>query len=98
MRVLARRGQLLPIWTVVHRPGAMPGGGWVADVLAQAFASLRALPADLQLEALRAHLAQASALGEAGEAVALVAAEAIVLNELADGYGMVLDLLRESSN
>jgi len=98
MRVLARRGQLLPIWSVVHRPGVLSGGGAAADVIAQAFASLRALPADLQLEALGAHLAHARTLGEEGEAVALVAAEAVVLNELADGYGLVVDLLRESAN
>jgi hypothetical protein len=98
MRVLARRGQLLPIWSVVHRPGVLAGGRAAADVIAQAFASLRALPADLQLEALGAHLAHARALGEEGEAVALVAAEAVVLNELADGYGLVIDLVRESTN
>jgi hypothetical protein len=102
MRVLARRGQLLPIWSVAHRPEVMASaylsGRTVADALAQAFASLRALPADLQLEALRAHLVHARGTGEEGEAVALVVAEAIVLNELAEGYGLVIDLLAESPN
>jgi hypothetical protein len=102
MRVLAGRGQLLPIWSLVNRPGVMVGaflgGRAPADVLAQAFASLRALPADLQLEALGAHLAHARGMGEEGEASALVAAEAIVLNELADGYGLLTDLLSETAN
>jgi hypothetical protein len=49
-------------------------------------------------EALLAQLAEARARGEEGEALALVAAEAIVLNELNDGYGAVLDLLRTTPN
>jgi hypothetical protein len=92
VRVLARRGQRLPIWLAARRPG-LP-----ADVLAQAFASLRSIPHDLQLDALRAHLTEAADRGEVGEPVALVAAEAIVLNELPEGYGLVVDLLRETPN
>lgn len=92
IRVLARRGQFVTIWAKVRRPGLPP------DVVAQAFASARSVPADLQLAALREHLDAATALGEEGEATALVVAEAIVLNELADGYPLLLDLLRETPN
>jgi hypothetical protein len=93
VRVLAKRGQLLPIWAVARRSGTAP------DVLAQAFASLASgAPKALQSEALLAHLAEARGRGEEGEALALVAAEAIVLNELRDGYREVLDLLRSTPN
>ena len=93
VRVLARRGQHLPIWALARRAGTPP------DVLAQAFASLaRSAPRAYQLEALLGQLADARGQGEEGEAAALVAAEAIVLNELADGYGPVVDLLRTTPN
>jgi hypothetical protein len=101
MRVLSRRGQLLPIWSLIHRPEVTAGaflGRLIPDVLAQAFAALRAAPSDLQLESLAAHLAYARGAGAEGEPVALVAAEAILLNELAQGYGLVFDLLAESGN
>jgi hypothetical protein len=93
VRVLAARGQLLPIWAAARRPGTP------ADVLAQAFASLaRGAPKRLQLEALLAHLSEAQGRGEEGEALELVAAEAIILNELKDGYGAVMDLLKTTQN
>jgi hypothetical protein len=92
IRLLDRRGQLLPIWALARRPGLQ------VDALAQALASLREAPKDLQLEALREHLAWAVPQGESGEPTALVAAEAIVLNGLEDGYELVLDLLRQTPN
>jgi hypothetical protein len=92
IRVLAEHGQTLPIWAIARRPGPSP------DVLAQAFASLQRAPADLQLAALREHLRTAVDAGEAGEPVALVAAEAIVLNHLAGGYPAVFRLLDETPN
>ncbi len=91
IQVLAAHGQPLPIWAVAQEASA-------PDVLAQAFASLRQAPADLQLGILRKHLATARAAGENGEGVALVAAEAIVLNRLAGGYSDVIDLLRDTPN
>jgi hypothetical protein len=92
IRLLDRRGQRLPIWALARRPGLQ------VDALAQAFASLRDAPSDLQLGALREHLAWALPRGEPGEPTALVAAEALVLNRLEDGYGLVLDLLRQTPN
>jgi hypothetical protein len=92
IQVLAARGQILPIWALARRPGLPP------DVLAQAFASLRQAPADLQVDALLGHLAHAATLDEAGEPTALVAAEAIVLNRLPGAYPAVAKLLRETSN
>jgi hypothetical protein len=92
IQVLAAKGQILPIWSLARRAGPQP------DVLAQAFASLRNTPADLQLDALREHLADALPRGESGEGVALVVAEAIVLNRLTAGYDAVVDLLRQSPN
>jgi hypothetical protein len=92
IQVLAAGGNVLPIWVLARRPGPHP------DVLAQAFASLRKAPPDLQLDALREHLASARERGESGEAIALVAAEAIILNGLSDGYGEVATVLRETSN
>jgi hypothetical protein len=92
IQLLAASGQILPIWSLARRPGTQP------DVLAQAFASLRNAPADLQLDALRTHLADSVVRGESGEGVALVAAEAIVLNHLADGYDAVADLLGDTPN
>src|SRR5262245_35148167 len=92
IRLLARRGQRLPIWALARRPGLQ------VDALAQAFASLREAPADLQLAALSEHLAASVPRGEAGEPTALVAAEAIVLNGLEDGFPLVLDLLRQTPN
>jgi hypothetical protein len=92
IRLLDRRGQRLPIWALARRPGLQ------VDALSQAFASLRDAPRDLQLTALREHLAAATAQGEAGEPTALVAAEAIVLNGLEDGFPLVLDLLRQAPN
>jgi hypothetical protein len=92
IQVLAARGQILPIWALARRPGPQ------ADVLAQAFASLRGAPRDLQLDALLGHLIEAIDRGEDGEPVALVAAEAIVLNRLAGGYPTVAKLLRQSPN
>lgn len=92
IQVLAARGQVLPIWALARRPGPQP------DVLAQAFASLRHAPADLQWDALRDHLTSADERGESGEGVALVAAEAIVLNRLADGYDAVRNVLQETPN
>jgi len=92
MRVLAARGQVLPIWAVARRSALPP------DCLAQAFASLRKIPADLQTEALCEHLTRAVDDGENGEATALVIAEAIILNQLAGGYRLVLDLLRKTTN
>ncbi|HVB96587.1 MAG TPA: hypothetical protein VNG11_02535, partial [Chloroflexota bacterium] len=92
IRVLAARGQILPIWALARRTALAP------DCLAQAFASLRKIPADLQSEALLEHLARAMDEGENGEGLALVAAEAIVLNGLSPGYPTVLKLLRETTN
>ena len=92
IQVLAARGSILPIWALARRPGSH------ADVLAQAFASLRAAPPDLQLDALLGHLADAGARGENGEGVALVTAEAIVLNRLTGGYSAVVDLVRDTPN
>ena len=92
IRLLDQRRQWLPIWALARRPGLQ------VDVLSQAFASLRHAPADLQLEAVRDHLAAAIARGEEGEPVALVAAEAIVLNGLAGGYELVVGLLRDTAN
>lgn len=92
IQVLAARGQILPIWALARRDGLPP------DVLAQAFASLRKSPTDLQLDALRDHLTRARAAGESGDAIALVAAEAITLNGLTDGYDAVLDLLTTTAN
>jgi hypothetical protein len=92
IQLLAASGQILPIWSLARRPGPQP------DVLAQAFASLRHSPLDLQLEALREHLADGVARGESGEGVALVAAEAIVLNQLSGGYEAVAALLRDTPN
>jgi hypothetical protein len=92
IQVLAAEGHLLPIWALARRPGLPP------DVLAQAFASLRRVPVDLQTEALLGHLTAALDRGEDGEPTALVAAEAIVLNHLAAGYPTVLRLLRETPN
>jgi hypothetical protein len=92
IQVLAARGQILPIWALARRPGPQP------DVLAQAFASLRGAPRDLQLDALLGHLTEAIDRGEDGEPVALVAAEAIVLNRLTGGYATVVKLLRQSTN
>jgi hypothetical protein len=92
IQVLGASGQILPIWALARRPGPQP------DVLAQAFASLRKAPADLQLDALREHLKDALARGESGEGVALVAAEAIVLNRLTGGYDAVVDLLHQTPN
>lgn len=93
IRVLAGRGQLLPIWAVARRADTSP------DVLAQAFASLaQSAPKPLQTQALLEQLAAARARGEEGEALALVAAEAILLNGLKDGYAAVLDLLRTTPN
>lgn len=93
VRVLAKRGHLLPIWVVARRSGTAP------HLLAQAFASLGpSAPKRLQLEALLDHLGTARARGEEGEALALVAAEAIVLNELKDGYGAVMELVRTTPN
>jgi hypothetical protein len=92
IQVLAANGQTFPVWALARRPGPQP------DVLAQAFASLRGAPPDLQLDALREHLADAIDRGEAGEGVALVAAEAIVLNKLTDGYDAVVDVLRSTRN
>jgi hypothetical protein len=92
IRVLAARGQILPIWALAQRRGLQP------DALAQAFGSLRKSPADLQLDALREHLAWAKETGESGEGVALVAAEAVILNGLTDGNAEVVDLVRRSTN
>jgi hypothetical protein len=92
IRLLDQRRQWLPIWALARRPGLQ------VDVLAQALASLRAAPPDLQLEAVRDHLTAAIARGEEGEPVALVAAEAIVLNALAGGYELVAGLLRDTEN
>ncbi|HEX5417142.1 MAG TPA: hypothetical protein VFZ25_15870 [Chloroflexota bacterium] len=92
IRVLAARGHVLPIWALARRRGLQP------DALAQAFGSLRKSPADLQLLALREHLAWAREAGESGEGVALVAAEAISLNGLTDGNAEVVELIRQSPN
>lgn len=92
IQVLAARGQILPIWALARRDGLPP------DVLAQAFASLRKSPRDLQLEALRNHLARARGDGESGEAIALVSAEAIILNALTNGYAEVIDLILTTTN
>ena len=92
IQVLAERANILPIWALARRTGSPP------DVLAQAFASLRGAPPDLQLDALQLHLKDAAERGENGEGVSLVAAEAIVLNHLAGGYGAVIDLLQVSPN
>jgi len=93
VRVLARRGHYLPIWGLARRAGVAP------DVLAQAFASLaRAAPGGYQTEALLGQLAEARARGEEGEATALVAAEAIILNQLVDGYSAVMELLGTTAN
>jgi hypothetical protein len=92
VRVLMAQGQLLPIWGVVQRAD-LP-----ADVLAQAFASMRRAPRDLLLNVIRAHLSRARDQGEVGEAVALVAAEAIVLHELTEAYDEVVELLEETPN
>jgi hypothetical protein len=92
IQVLAEHAQILPVWAVARRTGSHP------DVLAQAFASLRRSPPDLQLDALLLQLQDAAARGETGEGVALVAAEAIVLNHLAGGYPAVIDLLRDTTN
>lgn len=92
IQVLAARGDILPIWAIARRPGQPP------DVLAQAFASLRQAPADLQTDALLGHLNAALADGINGEGTALVAAEAIVLNGLIVAYPRVVDLLRDTAN
>lgn len=92
IRVLAADGHVLPIWALARRRG-LP-----SDALAQAFGSLRKTPADLQLQALREHLAWTREAGESGEAVALVAAEAIILNGLTEGNAEVVDLVRRSEN
>ncbi len=92
IQVLASAGQVMPVWALARRPGPQP------DVLAQAFASLRTAPADLQLDALLEHLAAAKEQGEDGEGVALVVAEAIVLNGLAAGYPAVIELLITTPN
>jgi hypothetical protein len=92
IRVLAARGQTLPIWIVARSPELSP------DVLAQAFAALRQAPRDLQLEVLLGHVAAATSRRDDGDPLALVAAEAIVLNHLADGYQAVVDLLKETTN
>jgi hypothetical protein len=93
VRVLAKRGHMLPIWGVARRSGTAP------DLLAQAFASLgRGAPKQLQLEALLGHLGEARGRGEEGEPLALVAAEAIVLNELKDGYPAVTELVKTTPN
>jgi|GEM_PF-3741062 len=92
IQVLAAGGQILPIWALARRRGLQP------DALAQAFASLRKSPRDLQLNALREHLAWCREAGETGEAVSLVAAEAIILNGLTDGNSEVIDLVRQSPN
>jgi hypothetical protein len=92
IQVLAGRANILPIWALARRTGSPP------DVLAQAFASMRGTPPDLQLDALSLHLKDAAERGENGEGVALVAAEAIVLNRLAGGYSAVVDLLQETTN
>jgi hypothetical protein len=92
IRLLDQRRQWLPIWALARRPGLH------VDVLAQAFAALREAPEDLQLEAVRDHLTAGIARGEEGEGVALVAAEAIVLNRLAAGYELVVGLLRDTAN
>jgi hypothetical protein len=92
IQVLAERGEILPIWALARRPGLPP------DVLAQAFASLRRAPADLQSAALLGHLNAALADGINGEGTALVAAEAIILNGLKEAYPRVLELLRSTTN
>jgi hypothetical protein len=92
IRLLDQRRQWLPIWALARRPGLQ------VDVLAQAFASLRRAPPDLQLEAIADHLKAALARGEEGEPVALVAAEAIVLNSLAGGYELVVGVLKDTEN
>jgi hypothetical protein len=92
IRLLDRRRQWLPIWALARRPGLQ------VDLLAQAFAALREAPSDLQVEAMSEHLRTAIAGGEEGEPVALVAAEAIVLNALAGGYELVVALLRDTGN
>jgi hypothetical protein len=93
VRVLAKRGHYLPVWALARRAGVAP------DALAQVFASLaHAAPRDYQTEALLGQLAEARARAEAGEATALVAAEAIVLNELANGYSAVMELLGSTPN
>ena len=93
IRVLAGHGQMLPIWAVARRAETPP------DVLAQAFASLaRGAPKRLQTQALLEQLGSARGRGEEGEPLALVAAEAILLNDLRDGYGAVMELLRTTPN
>ena len=92
IQVLAERANILPIWALARRTGSPP------DVLAQAFASLRGAPQDLQLDALHLHLKDAADRGENGEGVSLVAAEAIVLNHLVEGYPAVADLLNVTPN
>lgn len=92
IQVLAARGDILPIWAIARRPGQPP------DVLAQAFASLRQAPSDLQTDALLGHLNVALAEGVNGEGTALVSAEAIVLGGLTAAYPRVFDLLRDTAN
>lgn len=92
IQVLAEHAQILPIWAVARRTGSHP------DVLAQAFASLRRAPPDLQLDALTLQLKDAAERGEDGDGVALVAAEAMVLNHLSGGYPAVIDLIRATIN
>lgn len=92
IQILAARGEILPIWAVARRPGLPP------DILAQAFASLRRAPADLQTDALRDHLTAALEAGESAEPTALVAAEAVVQNVLTPAYPLVFRLLRETTN
>lgn len=92
IQLLAARGEVLAIWAIARRPDLQ------SDVLAQAFASLRQAPTDLQTEALVDHLDRALTEGPCDEATALVAGEAIILNGLSAAYPRAIALLSETTN
>ena len=88
VRVLAARGHTLPIWAMVRQPDVHP------EAFAQVIASSRGVPRILLRDVLIERLTEATKEGELGEAIALVAAEAIIEQEITEGYDLVIDLLR----
>lgn len=90
VRVLAARGHTLPIWAMVRQPDVHP------EVFAQVISSSRGVPRNLLRDVLVERLTEATKEGELGEAIALVAAEAIIEQRITEGYELVIELLRVS--